>query len=211
MDIIDIRPARKEHAGVIAQLIYSTEIDPQLIWGEGSPEEVLERLTNLVAARGNRYSYEYARVAMCKGEVAGVMLALPYEQLNELNAPTEKMLRKMQKGFLTKLKFMSRVYKFFGFKEAEEGELFVANLATLESFRGKGIGSRLLKEAQRLAYINDMTKCSLIVNATDDAVVRLYERNGYHTVEDSYIGDKSYFRMVSGLAEIPRKQRLMTV
>lgn len=56
---------------------------------------------------------------------------------------------------------------------------YVNVLATFPEHRGKGLGTRLLQEAERLAKASSANAMSLIAAEENRDAVRLYERTGY--------------------------------
>jgi ribosomal protein S18 acetylase RimI-like enzyme len=59
------------------------------------------------------------------------------------------------------------------------GTWYVNVLATLPTCRGRGFGSALLAEAERIATAADCTGLSIIVSDGNPGAVRLYRRLGY--------------------------------
>ena len=196
---MQIQYAQKEHADMISKLIYSTEEDPQAVWGEGSKEEILQRLTRLVKRKDTRYSYQYTRVAVHDGEVCGAVVALPHQELTVLDTQTEKMIFRWQEGIWAKLKWIVTAFKGMSLKESAPGEYYIANVATFQWVRGKGIASKLLLDAEKRAKDHGLGKCSLIVDQSKPGVVKLYSGMGYEIESEEILDDQKYYRMVKTL------------
>jgi ribosomal protein S18 acetylase RimI-like enzyme len=67
------------------------------------------------------------------------------------------------------------------FNNATEAQ--IRSMAVEENWRGKGIGTIVLKELEKIAIENGAKK--IILNARDNAV-KFYERNGYKVVKPSH-------------------------
>jgi ribosomal protein S18 acetylase RimI-like enzyme len=57
--------------------------------------------------------------------------------------------------------------------------LNVHDLAVLPDHRGRGVGRRLLEEAERRARVRGSSKLTLEVHATNEAAIHLYRRFGF--------------------------------
>ncbi|MEF9951176.1 MAG: GNAT family N-acetyltransferase [Clostridium sp.] len=191
-------PAKKKHAKEIARLIYATEDNPADVFGAGTKREILERIIKLVEGKDTRYSYRYATVAMVEDRVAGVIIALPYSLIDNLEKNTSKALLKSL-SFIDKLKFIWSDIKCFGIEEASDGEYYISNLSTSSEFRGRGIGTMLIKEAEKKAEIYNLPKCSLLVSTEREGAFRLYKKLDYKVSSEVDFPDGSYFRMTKNV------------
>ncbi len=199
MDSFRTLPGKKQHARVIAELIYNTEDDPQFVWGAGDKEEIISRLTKLVQRTDTRYSYKYAKIAVCDNEVCGVIIALPHTLISPLDKNTSDVLLK-NLTLKDKIKYIIDRIKCIGFKESKNGEYYISNLCTAEKYRGKGVGTMLLREAERSAKKHKLGKCSLLVHEQKENVIRLYHKINYKILEEVNFGKNSYFRMIKQLS-----------
>ncbi len=193
-----IQYAKKEHAAMLSELIYSTEEDPEMIWGYGSKEEILKRLTKIIKRTDTRYSYKYARVAVENGQICGAMIGLPHSKLTKLDNETGKVILELQQGVWRKLRWFLSSIKGMNTKESESGEFYIANLATCSWARGKGVGTKLMLDAEERAQGFGLSKCSLLVDQERPAVVRLYSGLGY-TIKEEIIEEQKYYRMIKPL------------
>ena len=198
MGNLKIQHAKKEHAKMLSELIYSTEEDPELIWGLGSKEEIIKRLIKLIKDPDTRYSYKHTRVAIENEKVCGAMIALPHKKLTDLNYHTEKVIMKLQEGIWEKLRWILNALKNINSKESQSGEYYIANLATFNWARGKGIGSKLMKDAEERAQHYGLDKCSLLVDQERPKVVGLYSALGYQ-IKEEIIEEQKYYRMIKPL------------
>ncbi len=198
MGIMEIQYAKKEHAEMLSELIYSTEKDPEAIWGYGSKEDILKRLTKLVKRADTRYSYKFARVAIENGKICGAMIGLPHDKLSNLDNYTGKIIFELQQGVWDKLRWFFTSLKGMNMKEAESGEYYIANLATFSWARGKGIATKLMLDAEKRAQDCGLTKCSLLVDQEKPGVVRLYSGLGYE-IKEEVLEEQKYYRMIKPL------------
>ena len=198
MDDVGIQYAKKEHAELLSELIYSTEKDPEVIWGYGSKEEILKRLTKLIRRTDTRYSYKYARIAVENGKICGAMVGLPHKKLTNLDNYTGKVIFELQQGVWRKLRWFFTSLKGKNTKESEAGEYYIANLATFSWARGKGIATKLMLDAEGIAQDYGLGKCSLLVDQEKPAVIRLYSGLGYE-IKEEVIEEQKYYRMIKPL------------
>jgi ribosomal protein S18 acetylase RimI-like enzyme len=70
---------------------------------------------------------------------------------------------------------------------SDADSFFVAELCCLEEARGKGLGSRLLDQAKREAVSLGLPRVTLRVFSKNTGAIRLYERSGFHTVEQRVV------------------------
>ena len=56
---------------------------------------------------------------------------------------------------------------------------FIVRLAVLESERDKGIGSKLLQEAERILMGRGLKKINILVSETEEDLYDYYEKRGY--------------------------------
>ncbi|MEG0332186.1 MAG: GNAT family N-acetyltransferase [Clostridium sp.] len=194
-------PANKKHAEEIARLIYATEDDPAEVFGAGTKKEILDRIVKLVERKDTRYSYRFATVAMVDNNVAGVIIALPYSLIDDLEKNTSKALLKSL-SFIDKLKFIWSDIKCLGIKEANDDEYYISNLSTSSEFRGRGIGTMLIKEAEKNARIYKLPKCSLLVSREREGAFRLYNKLEYRVCSEVEYPSGSYFRMTKNIASV---------
>ncbi|MBX9138802.1 MULTISPECIES: GNAT family N-acetyltransferase [unclassified Clostridium] len=194
MESFTLREATKGDSEFIAELVYKTEDDPEHVWGYGSREEIIDRIKWLVESEGSRYSYNNVEVAELYGKVCGAIILLKGNELSKLDLITSLKLFKHIKGMKNKIRFLKDVILELNFYECEENELYIANLATLEDFRGKGIGKALIKLAEKSAKKQGYKVCSLL--AKDSGVKSFYEKLDFvFEKEESYYSHTLY-RMI---------------
>lgn len=165
--MVDIRPARKSDAPLLARLIdIAGEGIPSFLWQ--SAAEPGESALDVGRRRAERdeggFSWTNARVADLGGEVVAMLLGyrqpdrLPDIDFSEIPAFLHPLLE---------------------LESLVPGSWYINALAVLPEHRGAGLGSRLLAEAGGLAARARATTISLIVDDANEGAKRLYDRHGY--------------------------------
>ncbi|CUN47479.1 GNAT family N-acetyltransferase [Clostridium disporicum] len=197
MESFTLREATKGDSKTIAELVYKTEDDPEHVWGYGSKDEIINRIKILVECEGSRYSYNNVKVAEKDGKVCGAIILLKGKDLSKLDLATSIKLIKNINGIKNKLRFIKDLILEFNFFECEENELYIANLATFEEYRGMGIGKALIKLAENNAKEEGYKICSLL--AKDKSVKGFYEKLDFvFEMEEPYYSHVLY-RMVKAV------------
>jgi ribosomal protein S18 acetylase RimI-like enzyme len=162
---VQLRAARKDDAENLARLIdIAGEGFGMYLWSlAAKPGESALEIGKRRAQEGG-FSYRHATIAEVDGEVAalllGYRLADPY-----------------QLGDLSKLPDMVR--PLIELEAEAPGSWYVNALAAFPEYRGQGIGTRLLIEAERLAGDVGAPGLSLIVADQNARAKGLYLRTGY--------------------------------
>lgn len=167
---VQVRPAAEADSRDLAALLdMAGEGIPAYIWSSlAKPgETALDVGAQRAAARTGSFAHGPAVVAESGGQVAGMLLgyrlADPYD-VGELNSYPQVVRPLIQLEALV------------------PGAWYVNAVAILEQYRGLGIGSVLMGEAERLARECDATRMSLIVAEENDGAKRLYEKLGYRVM-----------------------------
>lgn len=71
-----------------------------------------------------------------------------------------------------------------------QGYIYVDELWTMPSLRGKGVGQMLMKEADALRIEKNAVGIRLFVNQDNESAKKLYEKSGYKYVEETYFMEK---------------------
>ena len=194
MKNLTLRDATEVDAPIIAGLIYDTEEIPDHVWGQGTKEEILNRIQWLVLSKESRYSYLNINVAELNGNTCGAIILLKSEEISELDIKTSLKLFHMIKGIKGKVKFIKDLILGMYLKEGGDRELYIANLATTEEVRGLGIGKELMKLAEKVAKEKGYKGCSLL--AKDEKVRKFYEKLDYKFEKQEKYFSQYLYRMV---------------
>ncbi len=170
MNNLNLRDASECDAPIIAELVYVTEDDPEHEWGEGSKEEILDRISYLVKVEGSRYYYKNIKVAELDGKPCGAIILLKSDDIPMLDITTSIKLFMSIKGVMRKIKFIRDIILASRLDECEDHEIYVANLATSEEVRGKGIGKSLMILARKIKFIRDIILASRLDECEDHEI-----------------------------------------
>lgn len=165
-----LRPARKDDARALAQLIdIAGEGFATYLWTQAAApgEGALDVGTRRAQREDGGFSYRNATVAETEGRVAGLLLgyrlADPYDT-----------------GDLSALPDLVR--PLVELESEAPGSWYVNALALFPEYRGRGLGSQLLAEAERIAGHLRGSTLSIIVADQNEGAKRLYLRTGYRAV-----------------------------
>lgn len=168
-----IRPATPQDAGALAALVnFAGEGLPIYLWTKMATSR--EDPWSVGRARARReegsFSYRNATIIDEDGSVAACLIGYP---LSEEPAPIDEMTMPAMFVPLQQLENLA------------PGTWYVNVLATYPKWRNKGLGTALLKHAEKLAVTAGVNKgMSVIVADNNKAARRLYERIGYREVAD---------------------------
>lgn len=123
MKNLTLRDAVEEDAPIIAGLIYDTEDLPEHIWGQGTKEEILNRIKLLVLSTESRYSYLNIKVAERNDKICGAIILLNSEEIAQLDTKTSLKLLHMIKGIKCKIKFIKDFIRGMYLEEGGKREL----------------------------------------------------------------------------------------
>ena len=194
MNNLNLRDASECDAPIIAELVYVTEDDPEHEWGEGSKEEILDRISYLVKVEGSRYYYKNIKVAELDGKPCGAIILLKSDDIPMLDITTSIKLFMSIKGVMRKIKFIRDIILASKLDEYEDHEIYVANLATSEEVRGKGIGKSLMILAEKMAKEQGYKRCSLL--AKDKSLINFYSKLDYKLEKEERYFSHNLYRMV---------------
>jgi ribosomal protein S18 acetylase RimI-like enzyme len=165
-----LRPACKEDARALAQLIdiagegFATYLWTQsAVPGEGALDVGMRRAQR----EGGGFSYRNAIVAEIDGRVAGLLLGYRLAEPYDI-------------GDLSSLSDLVR--PLVELESEAPGSWYVNALAVFPEYRGRGLGSQLLAEAERIAGLARASTLSIIVADQNEGAKRLYLRTGYRAV-----------------------------
>lgn len=183
------RAAVKKDSMKAVELIHIaiTDIAEQLT-GQTKNENIRETLAQFFRQENNRLSYQNIIVADILGEVVGIIITYPGEDASCLDEPILKRLRKKKKN-----------EQIFFDKETDDGDYYVDTICVDERFRGYGIGTILLKEAEKKAFQKGYSKISLNVAYDNPIAKKLYKRLGYQDVKAIQINEHPYDYMERNL------------
>jgi len=157
-----IRPAGKGDCRRIAEFYrISSDGVADYVWTKlAAPgEDLLDVGRRRYERQGTPFSYENCLLVECAGVVVGMLVAFPMhsdgtsDESDPVLAPYSRL--------------------------EEDASYYVCGMAVEPGHRGRGIGRRLLAEAEAACRRAGLSKLSLIVFERNDGARRLYERAGY--------------------------------
>lgn len=138
-----------------------------------------EQLVAQSLADGERYdSYRSITVAECSGEIAGLVSSYP--------AGCHGIDPEMKDFFPPER--LTVLYNFFNSRV--EDSYYLSAIFVNPRFRNQGIGSHLIDLTKEKARQQGYRQLSLLVLADNETALRVYRRNGFHTVKPVVIEEQ---------------------
>lgn len=132
----------------------------------------------------NMFSKDYMLVKSENNNVCGLLLSYPVKDEKRLvkNTVSDLGVWLTSVGLIDMLKIVhsSRLAKYL--QVFKDDEYYISNLAVFETFRGRGLGLELLREAERLAVSQGYSKLSLAVEFYNKKAKSIYEHFGFKQV-----------------------------
>ena len=156
-------------------------------------------LSQLFAQKYNRFSYQYADIAVSNGQTAVILLSYSGWMLPLLGISSGAQLvpaccLSWAAGSLYDARAILRM------KEAMPDEYYINDIAVSEKFAGRGIATQIMKHAEEKAKRAGLKKCALTVDVLNENAIRLYERLGYKIVGTQNLNRVHVHRMVKQLS-----------
>jgi ribosomal protein S18 acetylase RimI-like enzyme len=179
-----IRNAKPEDAEMISIHLLSAMKD--FIYkfiGEEDHKKAKDFLVHFISRENNQYSYENCLVAEENGKVLGSVNAYDGAKLAELRKPiADYMLHHYNNEFELE-------------DETQAGEIYIDSLGVDGQMRGKGIGSKLLKELIQEYVVQKQQTLGLLVDEDNPKAKKLYLKLGFKSVGIMKFGDKVFEHM----------------
>lgn len=170
MEIL-IRKAYQEDASKAVPLIMEAIGDiSEQITGETEESAITIEFIKLFKQTDNRHSYLNTYIAEMDGHIAGVLVFYTAEQAIILDANLEAYLS-TKNGTDIKID-----------PETVPGEWYIDTVVVDPTYRGHGIGTKLLSYAEQLVKDSGGGRLALNVEVKKDAAIRLYNRIGFDTL-----------------------------
>lgn len=173
-----LRPAGLDDAAALVRIVeMASEGLVTHVWaGMAEPGESPRDVGLRRARRGEgSFSHLNATVASLAGQVQGGLIGYPIGAPQEIGPDMPAMFVPLQE-----------------LENRAPGSWYVNVLAVMPEWRGHGIGSRLLLEADRQARDSGCTTMSIIVSDGNPGARRLYERDGFVFDAERPMGDGDY-------------------
>lgn len=182
---VQLRQAKLADGPAVAPLIVDAIGDiANRITGEDSPDLIIQKLIELFERQDNRISYLKTFIAQYNDEVAGMMIVYGGDEAIQLDAQLERWLTAKNAPIQT-IEL-----------EARPDEYYIDTVCVDANFRGKGIGTSLLKYAEVLCKEKGYHKLSLSVELEKGRARHLYEKRGFVYSEPWMIIGEEFDHMV---------------
>ncbi|PZP41646.1 MAG: GNAT family N-acetyltransferase, partial [Pseudopedobacter saltans] len=168
MSLITIRPAIAEDAFFVAPLIYEAMGELVSKFTKGNVQEGILLFEHFFRKENNQYSFQNCSIAQYNGEDAGMILTYDGKDLSVLR---HSFLMYLESQYNFRINPIE--------DETQQGELYIDCLAVEPKFRGKRLGSALIKSAIDKAKTLKIPNTGLIVDIHNDIALRLYESLGF--------------------------------
>lgn len=163
------RPAEKKDSVEAAYLIHLAIKDiADALTGEKETDKIRAELAHLFQQENNRLSYQNCLVIEEHEKVIGIAIAYAGDDAEKLDKPIiERLIKKTGNNHIQLD------------KEAEPGDYYIDTVSVHPLGQGKGIGSLLFKEVEKLAKSKGFHQLSLNVAEDNPRAKKLYTRLGY--------------------------------
>lgn len=167
---VTFRPATRDDSRKIAELFrISSDGVVDYVWSTLAPEypglTPIEIGTLRHARDEGNFSYRNCVLAERDGEVIGQLCTYRIDAgPEEPHEPTDPVLEPYERLEIP-------------------DTLYVSSLAVFDEFRGMGLGTKMLSIAREQAHERHFDALSLLVFEQNAGAVRLYEREGFRTVD----------------------------
>lgn len=179
-DSLIIENGREEYINKISNLLFETEDFPEIEWGTGNRDSLINRLRKIMMIEGSRVYYKNFRVIKNKDEVIGLTLAIRGERLKKSTFKGDRYLIKMQENIKDKIKFICGWIEYIFYEECKKNEYYLSNIIIDKNYRGKNYSQLLLKDTEERARAYGYSYVSLIAN--NENLVKYYTRCGFKRV-----------------------------
>lgn len=188
---LKIRLAVKKDSKKVAGLIYLAigDIAEQLT-GQTKTEHIHETLAFFFREKNNRLSFQNTIIAYVLDEVVGTIISYPGDDAPVLDEPILHRLRKKRRN-----------QEICFDKEADPGDYYIDTICVSPKFQGYGIGTTLIKEAEKEARQIGYSRVSLNVAHDNPTAKGLYKKLGYIEEKIIQINGHDYDYMVRVIEE----------
>ncbi|RLT92764.1 MAG: GNAT family N-acetyltransferase [Ketobacter sp.] len=178
---LEIRTARADDVGLIAELMYSSGSD---IYDYLYQEKSLDFLRHEFASGRGFAGYPHVTVAVYDGEVVGTGCFYGRKEYEQLMKSTVKNMTEFF-GYLgvVPVMFRSRHLKSV-MRAPKPGELYLSNFGVSDQHRSKGIGTRIIQHKLTEARQQGYDLFGLDVSAANPRGQALYTRLGLQVTKE---------------------------
>lgn len=140
--------------------------------------ETEDLLAALFLDKRNLFSYEFTRVAVAEGKTAGMLLGCTGHQKNKVALHTGRLLlQRSGNRWLSTLWNLIRAEMLL--TSPRETDFYVTSIAVYPEFRGRGIATALLLDAEKRALGVECRRLVLDVETENLPALNLYRKLGF--------------------------------
>ncbi|HON82904.1 MAG TPA: N-acetyltransferase [Caldisericia bacterium] len=162
-------------------------------------KNVKDILKNLYREKENQFSYEFTNFIEFRNKICGMLLSYSYDDKRKVELNTGNLLLKIMRIDFLKI-FPNLLKSFFVLEKLDKGDYYISNIATYPSFRGMGLGTKLLTFSEETAQNRKLKRLVLEVEKENKNAIKVYENFGFKKEKDLYlkIGEQnfSFYKMV---------------
>lgn len=129
------------------------------------------------------FAHEYSICEDEDGRLKGMILAMPVTKMKSMTKNELYFIRNnletLLKLIIYLMKMMYRMRIILRYPKLNNDEYYITNLAVFEAYRGQGIASKLMLQAEENARKAGLNKMSLFVEIDNENAIKLYEKLGY--------------------------------
>jgi ribosomal protein S18 acetylase RimI-like enzyme len=174
----------KHDKNKIAELIFKSDEQLNLLVYGRDPLKVILKLLNM---KESYFVPNYTKCVHVNNELAGVVTyySSDLSKRKQVDKIAGQGFMKAMGiiSFIQKMPLYIKMDKMLG-GVIDDGGLYIHTICVDETFRGCGIGSRIIKELEK-----ENTKMYLYVNAANKGAIHFYEKNGF---EKKFLGTMNY-------------------
>lgn len=184
---IRLRQARPEDGTAAAPLIVNAIGDiANHMTAQQEPQMVLDKISNMIRGKNTRHSHRFTYIAETRNALAGVLVLYHGSEAEALDRFLYDELRKS--GHERTIE-----------REAHLDEWYIDTVSVDTAFQGNGIGTALLRHAEKVVSAKGGGKLALNVDTGKEAAIRLYQRLGYTISEPWTIIGEPFHHMVKAV------------
>lgn len=179
MDNLIVRKGKPEDADPANKLIYSTgDYFFDYIFSH-EKDKIFDLLVYLFKQHYGIFSHKFSTIAEDFNKVVGIELGYGKSE-KRIHALINGIYTANKIGLMRVPRALVRDYIYHRFfKTLDSKSYYIAHLAVLPDYQGKGIGTKLLENAFKKAKQKKFLTCSLDVSIDNEEAFRLYEESGF--------------------------------